>query len=157
MEKIAVGLKMTVFILCCLVFFAFTSSDLLNDEAIFMQKKLVEHYDLAREAAGVERGELTVTNTGFCRYKRFFQNGKIEYFSFNLIKLKDLDYLGTVQNGRLLLHTEEDDVIVQTYNDKAGDLDSMAADLTIPLKNIDAEELVDFSRRFHLMQAALKK
>ena len=157
MEKIAVGLKMSAFILCCLVFFAFTSSDLLNDEAIFMQKKLVEHYDLAREAAGVERGELTVTNTGFCRYKRLFQNGKIEYFSFNLIKLKDLDYLGTVQNGRLLLHTEEDDVIVQTYNDKAGDLDSMAADLTIPLKNIDAEELVDFSRRFHLMQAALKK
>lgn len=157
MEKIAVGLKMSVFILCCLAFFAFTSSDLLNDEAIFMQKKLVEHYDLGQEAAGVERGELTVTNTGFCRYKRFFQNGKIEYFSFNLMKFKDLDYLGTVRSGRLMLHTEEDDVIVQTYNDKLGDLDSMAADLTIPLKNIDAEELVDFSRRFRLMQAALKK
>ena len=157
MEKIAAGLKMSIFILCCLAFFAFTSSDLLNDEAIFMQKKLVEHYDLLQEPAGVERGELTVTNTGFCRYKKFFQNGKIEYFSFNLMKFKNLDYLGTVQNGRLLLHTEEDDVIVQTYNDKSGDLDSMASDLTIPLKNIDAEELVDFSRRFRLMQAALKK
>jgi hypothetical protein len=157
MEKIAAGLKMSVFILCCLAFFAFTSSDLLNDEAIFMQKKLLEHYDLSQEAAGVDRGELTVTNTGFCRYKKFFQNGRIEYFSFNLMKFKDLDYLGTVQRGRLLLHTEEADVIVQTYNDKSGDLDSMAAGLTIPLKNIDAEELVDFSRRFRLMQAALKK
>lgn len=157
MEKIAVGLKMTVFILCCLTIFAFTSSDLLNDEAIFMQKKLVDHYDRSQEAAGLERGELMVTNTGFCRYKKFFENGKIEYFSFNLLKFKDLDYLGTVSHGRLLLHTEEDDVIVQTYNDKLGDLDSMASDLTIPLKNIDAEELVDFSRRLRLMQAALKK
>jgi hypothetical protein len=157
MEKIAVGLKISVFIFCCLAFFAFTSSDLLNDEAIFMQKKLVEHYDMDQEAAGLQRGELTVTITGFCRYKKFFGNGKIEYFSFNLVKFKDLDYLGTVKRGRLLLHTEADNVIVQTYNDKAGDLDSMASGLTIPLKNIDAEELVDFSRRLHLMQAALKK
>ena len=157
MEKIAVSLKICVFIVCCLAFFAFTSSDLLNDEAIFMQKKLVDHYDMSQEGAGLERGELIVTNTGFCRYKKFFQNGKIEYFSFNLMKFKDLDFLGTVKRGRLLLHTEEDDVIVQTYNDKGGDLDSMASDLTIPLKNIEAEDLVDFSRRFRLMQAALKK
>jgi hypothetical protein len=105
----------------------------------------------------LKRGELIVTNTGFCRYKRYFEDGKIEYFSFNLLKFKDLDYLGNVKAGKLLLHTMSDDVIVQTYNDKAGDLDSMASSLIIPLKNIEPEDLADFSKRFLLMHAALKK
>jgi hypothetical protein len=157
MEKITVCLKMCFFMLCCLAFFAFTSPDLLNDQAIFMQKKLIDHYDAQQEAFGWKRGELTVTNTGFCRYKRYFEDGKVEYFSFNLVKFKDLDYLGTVKGGKLLLHTVSDDVIVQTYNDKGGDLDSMASSLTIPLKNIEPEDLADFSKRFLLMHAALKK
>ncbi|MDB5021623.1 MAG: hypothetical protein JWQ28_2750 [Pedobacter sp.] len=157
MKKITVCLKMAIFILLCFAFFAFTSTDLLNEQAIFVQKMLVAHYDGGQEAYGLKRGELVVTNTGFCRYKRYFENGKIEYFSFNLIKFKDLDYLGTVRAGKLLLHTMSDDVIVQTYNDKKGDLDSMASSLTIPLKNIEPEDLADFSKSFLLMHAALKK
>jgi hypothetical protein len=157
MEKITVCLKSSVFMLCCLAFFAFTSTDILNEQAIFVQKKLVDHYDAQQEAFGLKREELTVTNTGFCRYKRYFESGKIEYFSFNLIKYKDLDYLGTVKGGKLLIHTSSDDVIVQTYNDKAGDLDSMASGMTIPLKNIEPEDLVALSKSFLLMHAALKK
>jgi hypothetical protein len=157
MEKFTVCLKMSIFILSCLAFFAFTSTDILNEQAIFVQKKLVDHYDAQQEAHALKPGELTVTNTGFCRYKRYLEDGKIEYFSFNLIKFRDLDYLGTVKVGKLLLHTVSDDVIVQTYNDKAGDLDSMASLLTIPLKNIEPEDLADLSKSFLLMHAALKK
>jgi hypothetical protein len=157
MKKITVCLKMCFFLLLCLAFFSFTSIDLLNDQAIFVQKKLVDHYDGQQEPYGLKRGELVVTNTGFCRYKRYYDNGKIEYFSCNLIKFKDLDYLGTIKNGKLLIHTMSDDVIVQTYNDKAGDLDSMASSMIIPLKNIEPEDLADFSKCFLLMHAALKK
>lgn len=157
MEKITVCLKMWLFILCCFAIFAFKATDLLNDQAIFVQKKLADHYDGLQEAFGLKRGELTVTNSGFCRYKRYFENGKIEYFSFNLIKYRDFDFLGTVKSGKLRIYTMSDDVIVQTYNDKAGDLDSMASSMTIPLKNIEPEDLADFSKSFQLMHAALKK
>jgi hypothetical protein len=157
MEKFTVGLKMCVLLSACLIFFSFISSDLLKDQANFMQKKLVDHYDGQQEAVGLKRAELTLTKNGFCRYKRFFANGKTEYFSFNVIKFRDLDYLGNINHGKLLLHTLSDDVIVQTYNNKAGDLDSMASCMVIPLKNIEAEDLVSFAQGFRQMHVALTK
>jgi hypothetical protein len=157
MRKFTVSLKMLVFLPAAIAFFAFTSVDLLNEQAIFVQKKLVDHYDQTQEASGIARCELNVTGSGFCRYKRFYENGKIEYFSLNLVKFKDMDYLGSVHAGSLLVHTVSDDVIVQTYNTRDGDLDSMASVMTIPLKNIEPEDLVAFSKAFLLMQAGLKK
>ncbi len=157
MKKFTVRLKMLIFLSATIAFFAFSSVDLLNEEAIYLQKALVDHYDPGREASGIDRCELNVTGTGFCRYKRFFENGKIEYFSLNLIRFKDLDYLGKVNAGDLVIHTIGDDVIVQTYNTKEGDLDSMASVMTIPLKNIEAEDLNAFAKAFLSMQAGLKK
>jgi hypothetical protein len=157
MKKFTVRLKMLMFLSATITFFAFSGVDLLNEQAIFLQKKLVDHYDPGREASGMERCELNVTGTGFCRYKRFFENGKIEYFSLNLIKFKGMDYLGSVGRGNLLIHTISDDVIVQTYNTKEGDLDSMASVMTIPLKNIEPEDLNAFAKAFLSMQAGLKK
>lgn len=52
-----------------------------------------------------------------------------------------MDYLGSTTEGKLVLRTKGDDVIVQTYNDKAGDVDSMASELVIPLKNIEVDDL----------------
>jgi hypothetical protein len=157
MEKLTPGLKKCVLLAACLVFFSFVHSDLLNEQAIFMQKKLLDHYDSQQEAEGMKKTELKVTRSGFCRYKRFFTDGKIEYFSFNMVKFRDLSYLGTIKRGKLLLYTRNDDVIVQTYNKKAGDLDSMATCLVIPLKNIEPEDLVEFAKGFRLMHAALTK
>jgi hypothetical protein len=157
MKKFTVRLKRLIFLSATILFFAFTSRDLLNDQAIFLQKKLVDHYDREREPSAVARCELNVTSTGFCRYKRFCENGKVEYFSLNLMKFKEMDYLGTVAAGRLLIRTIGDDVIVQTYNTKNDDLDSMAAVMVIPLKNIEPEDLTAFSKAFLSMQAGLKK
>ena len=52
-----------------------------------------------------------------------------------------MDYYGTTNAGKLYIHTRGDDVIVQTYKDRGGDVDSMATQLIIPLKNIEAEDL----------------
>lgn len=157
MKKFTVRLKTLIFLSATMGFFAFSRVDLLNEQAIFLQKKLVDHYDPAGDASGIVRCELKVTGTGFCRYKRFFENGKTEYFALNLIKFKDLDYRGTVGTGSLLIHTISDDVIVQTYNAKEGDLDSMTSVMTIPLKNIEAEDLNAFLKAFLSMQTGLKK
>jgi len=157
MKKFTFRLKMGVLIPVFVVFTAFSAAGLLEEQSIYIQKKLLEHYDANQEILKIKKTELNVTNTGFCRYKRHFENGKIEYFSFNLIKFKDLDYIGTVKSGRLVIRTLGEDVIVQTYNDKKGDIDSMAAVMVIPLKQVEAEDLNDFAEKFGQMHQGLKK
>jgi hypothetical protein len=120
---------------------AFSYIDTIEEYADYLQKCFTDHYDLSQESSTIKKYELNVTNTGFYRYKRFFNNGKIEYFAFKLAKFKDLDYYGTATSGKLFLHTKGDDVIVQTYNDKGGDIDSMGTCVVIPIKNIEAEDL----------------
>jgi hypothetical protein len=156
MNKFTLSLKMSLSLLLCMVFMAFGVRIVLDEETAYIQKKLTEHYDNEQGEEQIKRYELNVTNKGFCRYKRYFTSGKIEYFSFNLVKFKDLDYYGTDKNGQLYLRTKNDDVIVQTYNDKqAGDIDSMAAYMTIPLKNIEPQDLSDLSDRLAKMNAQL--
>ncbi|TDO21869.1 hypothetical protein [Pedobacter duraquae] len=157
MRKFTFSLKMGVIMPLFIVFTAFSAAGLLEEQSIYIQKKLLEHYDADQEILKIKKTELNVTNTGFCRYKRHFENGKVEYFSFNLIKFKDLDYVGTVKSGRLIIRTLGEDVIVQTYNDKKGDIDSMAAAVSIPLKQVEAEDLNDFAEKFQQMHQDLKK
>jgi len=157
MKKFTFSLKMGVITPLFVVFTAFSATGLLEEQSIYIQKKLLEHYDADQEILKIKKTELNVTNTGFCRYKRHFENGKVEYFSFNLIKFKDLDYIGTVKSGRLIIRTLGDDVIVQTYNDRKGDIDSMAASVSIPLKQVEAEDLNDFAVKFRQMHQDLKK
>jgi hypothetical protein len=156
MNKFTFGLKIGVFLMLCLVFYAFFTPDPLDEQSVYIQKKLTDHYDAQQHDNGVKQYELKITNSGFCRYKRYFYKGKTEYFSFNLAKFKTLDYLGTVSSGKLYLRTLSDDVIVQTYNDKSGDVDSMASCLIIPLKNLEPEDLNDFNDMFQKMNALLR-
>ncbi|ACU02966.1 MULTISPECIES: hypothetical protein [Pedobacter] len=155
MNKFTLSLKMSFFLLICLVFMGF--NERISDEyTVYIQKKLAEHYDSRLDEAQIKRYELNVTNRGFCRYKRYFNSGKVEYFSFNLVKFKDLDYYGTDKSGKLYLRTKGEDVIVQTYNDKSGgDIDSMAAYMMIPLKDIEPQDLADLSERLVKMNAQL--
>mgnify|MGYP006343766311 FL=1 len=66
-----------------------------------------------------------------------------------------MDYYGSSIKGKLYLRTKRDDVIVQTRNDKKGDIDSMGTYLVIPLKNIEITDLNALSESFQKFNAAL--
>lgn len=156
MEKFTLNLRICLCALSCVILMAFSAEVILDEELADLQKKLCEHYDSSREEKEVSRYELNVTNSGFCRYKRYFASGKVEYFSFNLVKFKELAYTGADQVGDLFLHTKGEDVIVQTYNDKkGGDVDSMACYMSIPVKNMAAQDVSDLSARLIKMNAQL--
>ena len=155
MKKFTIHLKIVGLLLICGAFCAFNVLDLLQEQTGYVQKKLIAHYDPGQDGPTVQRYEIKVTNSGFCRFKRHFVNGKIEYFSFNISKFKDLAYMGSVANGKLKLNTLSDDVIVQTYNDKRGDIDSMSSCLTIPLRDVEPEDLNDFNERFQAVYSLL--
>ena len=156
MKKFTLSIKMCLSLWIGLALMAFSNRFNFEEQSGFLQKILNEHYDDGYKSGGIKRFELNVTNTGFCRYKRFYTTGKVEYFSFNLIKFKDLDYYGTDKSGSLYLRTIGEDVIVQTYNDrKGGDIDSMASYMLIPLKNVEADHLIAISERMLKLNARL--
>jgi hypothetical protein len=141
MKKFTLCLKISLVSAFCMFLCAFSDPESMEQYALYLHKTLTDHYDSSQESDQVKRYELNVTNNGFFRYKRYFNNGKTEYFAFKLSKFKDMDYYGTTSSGKLYIHTKGDDVIVQTYKDRGGDVDSMATQLVIPLKNMEAEDL----------------
>lgn len=156
MNKFTLSLKIVLFMLFCVVITAFSADGLLDEQLTYIQNKLVEHHDSEQAEEQIKRYQLNVTNTGFCRYRRYYESGKVEYFSFNLMKFKDLDYYGTDKSGKLYLRTKGENVIVQTYNDKrGGDVDSMATYMVIPLKNMEPQDLSDLMERLIKMNAQL--
>ncbi len=161
MKKFTQIMKMWCFFYAAATFFiisGFLITDSLTEDSVFLKNRLVAHYDDQFAAKQVTQYELSVTSTGFCRYKRIDQDGKIEYFAFNFLRYKDADFLGTSARGFLYLRTKEDDVIVQTYKDRRGDVDSMANYLMIiPLKQVEAEDLNNLAARFVSMRETLRK
>ncbi len=89
----------------------------------------------------LKKFELLLTNDAFIRFRKTYSNNKQEYFSFHLHRLADMSYLGNSESGTLQFKTTDDDIIVQTYNDRKGDVDSMANILNIPVKSMGAERL----------------
>ncbi len=104
----------------------------------------------------LKKWELKVTEKGFFRLRKYFPKGKEEYFSFNVRKFVSLDYLGTEESGTLLITTRDADVIVQTYNDPAGNIDSMSNILKIPVKNIKLNQLDSLARDLMQIKIELK-
>ncbi len=98
------------------------------------------HYQ-AEKDLGVKDFSFEITENGFIRYRRIFPNKKVEFFSLKIDKLRDIDYLGDEQNGWLLLKSDEESVIFQTYNDPDGDVDEMKNEILIPLKGIELSEI----------------
>jgi hypothetical protein len=113
-----------------------TDQDWLN----WGNKCLAQSFDPSSDPK-IKKWELLLTDDSFIRLRKTYQNGKQEYFSFHLQRLQDMDYLGTVNTGTLQLTAKGDDIIVQTYNDKKGNVDSMATVLSIPVKNMEPERL----------------
>jgi hypothetical protein len=90
----------------------------------------------------LKKYEITLTSDHFIRLRKTYQQGKQEYFSFNLERFAELDYVaGTAATDTLQMKTRADDIIVQTYEDPKGDVDSMATTLAIPVKKITPERL----------------
>ena len=106
---------------------------------------LTTSYDATADVK-LKKFEINLTEESFLRLRKTYQNGKQEYFSLQLQQLDELTYLGNNYKGTLRLKTKEDDVIVQTYNDRKGNIDTMATTLDIPLKNMEPERLDSLQR-----------
>ena len=155
MKKFTLSLKKRVFISSLIAFCIFSGFSDRDEQTLFIQNLLVKYYDSDVNRKDVKRFEINVTNNGFCRYKKFFNNGKQELFSFNLAHFKAMDYYGSAAKGELYLRTKSDDVIVQTRNDRKGDIDSMANHIIIPLKDIEVGELNALSESLQKINATL--
>jgi len=120
---------------------AFKQDDLFHKLAEQAQQQLGSFHGMEPESAKIKRCEIAISDEGFLRYRKFYLNGKQEYYSFNLSRLRSIDYYGNSNIGNLVIYTVEDDVIVQTYNDKAGNVDSMSVKLNLTIKAIEPENL----------------
>jgi hypothetical protein len=111
-----------------------------QDWLLWTNRCLLQSYDASGDIK-LKKWDLTITNDSFIRLRKTYSKGKEEYYSFNLHRLNDMDYTGTTYTGILELKTQADDIIVQTRNDRAGDVDSMTTVLNIPVKNMEPERL----------------
>lgn len=105
------------------------------------QDKLNLAYAADLENTKLKKVEIKFTKEGFFRYRRTFITGKQEYFSFNCSQFEQLDFLGNVQSGFLILKTQPESIIVQTFRDNKGNIDTMASQLKLPLKNMEAQDV----------------
>lgn len=127
-----------------------------EDSRSFVHDTLNKFYNKDGQRETIKRFEINITKSGFCRFRKVFSNGKEEFFAFSFTRLADVNYYGDELSGDLYLRTKNDDVIVQTRNDKSGAIDSMATYMVIPLKNIDVEQLNILSDHLKKMGANVK-
>jgi hypothetical protein len=111
-----------------------------QDWLTYANRALAQSYDASGDSK-LKKVEFFLTPESFIRLRKTYAKGKQEYYSFNLRQLNDFDYLGNTTNGILEFRTLADDIIVQTYNDRHGDIDSMTTVLDIPVKNMEPERL----------------
>jgi hypothetical protein len=128
--------------------YSFNEQDWLS----WTNKCLAQSYDPSADAK-LKKWELTITNDDFIRLRKTYQKGKQVYYSFNLGKLNGIDYFGDTFKGTVRLKAVEDDIIVQTYNDRKGDVDSMATVMSIPVKNMPAERLDSLQQALNYFKA----
>jgi hypothetical protein len=148
MQKFTFDLKKLVFFWFGLAFILFSGFAIPEENRSFIHQMLNKYYDKDGQNEPLKRYELNITNTGFCRYRKVYANGKEEFFAFNLSRFKSMDYYGNTTSGELWLRTKNDDVIVQTRNDKQGAIDTMSTYMVVPLKHIDVEQLNELADRF---------
>ena len=103
-------------------------------------KCLLQTFDSSTDAK-LKKWEIEVTPQHFVHLRKTYQHGKQEYFSFHLSKLDSVNFFGETNNGQLQFKTLSDDIIVQTYDDPKGNIDSMATSLTVPVKDMTPEKL----------------
>jgi len=127
-------------LLLCALLYSFKSVQAIPDLLLWSNKTLLHAYDPTGEVK-LKKWELSITDDLFLRFRKTYQNGKQEYYSCHLHSFNDLDYLGTTRVGTLSISTKTDDIIVQTYNDRKGNVDSMTNILSIPVRNMEPEQV----------------
>lgn len=105
------------------------------------QDQLNAGYALDADKYKMKKAEIQLTRDGFFRCRRTFINGKQEYYSFSFSAFEDLSYLGDEQNGWMVLKVKPEGIIVQTFRDPKGNIDTMASELRLPFKNLQAADL----------------
>jgi hypothetical protein len=131
---------LVVIVLLGLLHFSFKAEMSEQEMLAWSNKCLNESYDPSGEAK-LKKWELTLTDDAFIRLRKTYANGKQEYYSFQLHRYSDMNYLSSAGSSTLQLKAIADDIIVQTYNDPKEDIDSMATQLTLPVKNMEPERL----------------
>jgi len=120
---------------------------------IWGNKFLVENYNPSTEAKLI-KWEIMLTPDHFIRLRKTYQQGKQEYYSFNIKRFTNINYIaGDALTDTLRIKTQTDDIIVQTYNDPEGDVDSMATMLNIPLKKTAPERLDSLKQALMFLKA----
>ena len=99
-------------------------------------RALTEAYNPSGEPK-IARWEITLTTDHFIRLRKTYQQGMQEYYSFNIKRLNGINYIpGNDAVDTLQLQTQTDDIIIQTFGDPAGDLDSTITTLNIPVNKL---------------------
>ncbi|GGB13302.1 MULTISPECIES: hypothetical protein [Mucilaginibacter] len=97
----------------------------------------------------LKKWEIALTNDYFLRLRKTYQQGKQEYFSFNLHRLTNVDYVGSDTTGTVKFNTQTDDIIVQTYEDPNGNIDSMATTFDLPVHNMSSTKFDSLKSALH--------
>ena len=91
----------------------------------------------------LKKYEIMLTADHFIRLRKTYQQGKQEYYSFNVKRFTGINYItGTPAADTIRIKTQADDIIYQTYEDPKGNIDSMTTYLDIPVKKM-AQTKVD--------------
>ncbi len=109
------------------------------------------------EDLNLQKSILEFTDNGFLRFKKYDRKNKLEYYSVNLQKVVNINFLGHENSGFLKFTTNDDLVIIQTFNDPKGNVDSMSNTLEIPVKNLTAEDLNTVLKDFSAIEQDLSK
>lgn len=111
-----------------------------NESWQWIQRLLLQSYNL-HHTSELKKWDLEVTPEGFFRLRKYFPSGKQEYFSFHFRQLKEVEYSGSSDSGSIVFRTFSDDVIVQTYNDPKGNIDSMSTLFELPVLHLQSQSL----------------
>ncbi len=131
---------LTAILALSLLHFSFKAEMTEQEMLSWGNKYLTQSYDPSGEAK-LKKWDITLTDDAFVRLRKVYTNGMQTYYSFQLRRFNDMAYIGTTVSGTLQLKTIADDIIVQSYNDPKGDIDSMATQLDLPVKNIEPDRL----------------
>ena len=103
-------------------------------------KCLTDAYNPIGEAK-LKKWEISITPEHFIHFRKTYQHGKQLYYSIDLKHLDTINYQETAAGSLLKFKTLRDDIIVQTYDDPKGNIDSMSTELSIPVKGLSSERL----------------
>ncbi|MBE7176007.1 MAG: hypothetical protein INR69_06365 [Mucilaginibacter polytrichastri] len=111
----------------------------------------------AEDPKTIKSQKIEITPGGFLRFRKNLSSGKSEYFSLHLSRYKELNYTGSEESGWAEIIAADSSVIVQTFNDKKGNIDSMGVSMRIPFRNCSAEDLSMLHAQFSQLKTASAK